>query len=82
MAWRGNHVRKPRSTWPLSDFINPVQSWQAHVSTCKLWRSRVMPDTESPSVAMLETQITELLGRRVYYPATEVAGLIIGTSNE
>jgi len=41
-----------------------------------------MPDTESPSVAMLETQITELLGRRVYYPATEVAGLIIGTSNE
>jgi len=54
-----------------------------------------MPDTESPSVATLETQITErygllqsqtqlveLLDRHIYYPTTEVAGLIKGTSNE
>ena len=54
-----------------------------------------MPDTESPSVVTLETQITErygllqsqtqlaeLLGRRIYYPTTEVAGLLKGTSNE
>jgi hypothetical protein len=95
MAWRGNHVRKPRSTWPLSDFINAVQSWQAHVSTFNPWRTRVMPAIESPSVVTLETQITErygllqsltqqaeLLGRCIYYPTTEVAGLIKGTSNE
>ena len=52
-----------------------------------------MPDTESPSVATLETQITErygllqsqmveLLDRHIYYPTPEVAGLIKGTSNE
>jgi len=52
-----------------------------------------MPDTESLGVATLETQITkrygllqsqmvELLDRRIYYPTTEVAGLIKAISNE
>ena len=54
-----------------------------------------MPDTESPSVVTLGTQITERygllqsqtqlaepLGCRIYDPTTEVAGLIKGTSNE
>jgi len=54
-----------------------------------------MPTIESPSVVTLETQITERygllqsqtqlaepLGRRIYYPDTEMAGLIIGTSDQ
>ena len=54
-----------------------------------------MSAIESLSVVTLETQITErygllqsqtqlaeLLGRCIYYPTTEVAGLIKGTSNE
>jgi len=41
-----------------------------------------MPAIESLSVVTLEPQITELLGRCIYYPTTEVAGLIKGTSNE
>jgi len=54
-----------------------------------------MPDTENPSVVALETQfterygmlrsqtqLTELLGRRIYYPTREMAGLLKGTSNE
>lgn len=52
-----------------------------------------MPAIESLSVLTLETQITErygllqsqlaeLLGRCSYYPDTEMAGLIIGTSDQ
>jgi len=54
-----------------------------------------MQVTESSSEVTLENQITEryglllsqrqlaeLLGRRVYYPASEIARIIIGTSDE
>jgi hypothetical protein len=38
--------------------------------------------TERYGLLQSKTQLAELLGRCIYYPTTEVAGLIKGTSNE
>jgi len=38
--------------------------------------------TERYGLLQSQTQLAELLGRCIYYPTTEVAGLIKGTSNE
>ena len=38
--------------------------------------------TERYGLLLSQTQLAELLGRRIYYPTTEVAGLLKGTSNE
>jgi len=65
---------------------------QSRVSTPNTRRTRTMQAQTNASVVMLENQLTErfglllsqtqlaeLLGQRVYYPAAEVSRIIIGT---